>query len=723
MSLTFVSMPGLYPDRLGSYLAALGVLLRLERVAPGQHRSFWRGCLHVSGGDLSSLIERIAEAPPLAILSPWNRDCRKQVFGLAEESVGEGDESDEDDEGPSGVLTGVLKGPRGAATKIHTHAAVRMNAAVRDAASRKAAIDSDASLDTAARKRLGSATNAALDGLKTETLRDLRRTLDDDDLAWLDALVVLNAPGTDRETAASPLGASIGCDGRSDFSTQYLRALTRVADLGRDVLAAPLCATAAQPVPNVEQSAGQFASYSVEAPNSGTSLQSAKAINPWLLVLLLEGLTTFCTSVVRRLDSRTPTFPFALAPSVVGSPSLAAGETLKREVWLPVWARPSQWREVQNLIAEGRVALGERTARSSVEARLGIARLGVARGIPTFSRFALAVRNGKSALAVPLHPVTVPSKNQPALALLDDDSFWRWLHGLQTAAAGARGTAARLRDATVAIERTLLMLSEAATEARWQELFVAIGQAQQVIASARHKLAIAPLRLTEGSGDAWSRALDDGSPRFRLAAALAAVRGSRGAWLPVDESGAAWSKKQRMVLSELASPERQVVAILLHALIQQDRRSPLDVPSAVSLADVEMWRVGTPEERHTTLSLARGLSVLPPLMPMPGPRGDDDTGVAWAYCRLALDGRADRAHGAPNAERVAMLRLLQTGQLARAVAVATHTLDVAAIRTRLRPRLARAVAPTQIANPELFVSSLCLPLASGELARFLLEPS
>src|SRR5690625_3247116 len=113
-------------------------------------------------------------------------------------------------------------------------------------------------------------------------------------------------------------------------------------------------------------------------------------MNPWDLILCLEGTPLFAASAVRRLHATGlphAAAPFAVRSSAVGYGSSVDGEKNRGEQWFPLWESPATLTELGGLIAEGRSQIGRRSAGRPIDFGRAVARLDFARGITAFHRY------------------------------------------------------------------------------------------------------------------------------------------------------------------------------------------------------------------------------------------------------------------------------------------------------------------------------------------------
>lgn len=492
-----IVLDGCTPTPLANYLKALGVL-RLLSVRDPQARGFWRGDRFV----LSTALERAAieqyflhDYEPTPIMAPWN--------------------------GGSGFYE---KDNKTALELIRQTQDPRFKNYQSCLAVAECAL---AGMDRSASPK-GSD--------KTTLLARIRTQLPDDALSWFDASVLLSGDSANYP----PLLGTGGNDGRLDFTNNFMQRLIDVLpseqgatrEVSKHWLATALFAEAAAGL--IKNAIGQFSPGQAGGPNASTGFEADAAINPWDFVLMIEGALPFAAAAVRR-NADDPagvlSYPFTVRAVGAGSGSLGEGDTAnaRGELWMPLWSKPATYAEIRALMAEGRVALGEKPARDALDFVRAVQHLGGYRGIESFQRFGLLMRSGKAYLATPLSRVEI--SDHPRSRWLDDLDRNHWLDRFRQFARGDN-TATRFRVLRKQLEDRLFALSgREPSKAQAQSLLILLGQIQLALSnSAKAREAVRPIpRLSEQ----WVVAADDGTPAFRIAKALAGLRGVRDEPLPL----------------------------------------------------------------------------------------------------------------------------------------------------------------------------------------------
>ncbi|MGA7966905.1 MAG: type I-U CRISPR-associated protein Csx17, partial [Gammaproteobacteria bacterium] len=279
---------------------------------------------------------------------------------------------------------------------------------------------------------------------------------------------------------------------------------------------------------------GQFSPGQVGGPNATTGFEADSAINPWEFVLMIEGALGFAAAAVRR-NADDPggvlSYPFTVRAVGAGAGSLGEGDmaSARGELWMPLWRRPATYPEVRALFSEGRVALGKKPARDSLDFVRAVHQLGGYRGIDSFERYGLLMRSGKAYLATPLARVEVTGN--PKTEWLDELDQHEWLTRFRRFAQGTT-VAKRYVAARRQLEDTLFdLVGHVPTPAEAQGLLILLGDIEAALSISREaRESVPPLpRLSER----WVQAADDGTPAYRIACALAGLAGTKDAPLPL----------------------------------------------------------------------------------------------------------------------------------------------------------------------------------------------
>lgn len=565
-----LKLSGCTPEPLMNYLKALGVFrLVAEQADPAASLSWRRGTAHLRTQlDRDELIEFFVERYcPTPIVAPWN--------------------------GGSGFYGGGSE-PLNA---IADSKVVRLQLY----------------RDTIDRIRQYVPKSKPKDDDKESLLIRCRSELPDQIVPWLDVCFVL---GEERVNFFPLLGTG-GNDGRLDFTNNFMQRLAEVVPLAaRDDAASQSAmllraSLIADTLVSLGKSAiGQFNPGGIGGAN-GTqgSFEASSRVNPWDFVLMIEGALLFAGSVARRMGQRTSlhaVFPFSVDSVAVGYASATSSEETtdgsRAELWLPLWDEPCSLAELKHLFAEGRAQFGRRQARNAVEFALAVNLLGVNRGVRSFARFGFLKRNGLAFLATPLGRMEVVSR--PKARLLDDPPVTDWLDRWRRACNDKDKTPARYQAALRQIDRAMFAFANRSEQSNGRSdtrcllsVLVSLGNAEQTLAGGLRFAADRYLRPLQGLSPQWLEQADDGSPEFRLAAAVAGIQRGRDvgpfrAFLEEVEvtNFVNWSPGSTSTVWSKRSLEANLAAVFRRRQMEAFRAGlegvPLRSPRPAKLADV-----------------------------------------------------------------------------------------------------------------------------------------
>ncbi len=348
----------------------------------------------------------------------------------------------------------------------------------------------------------------------------------------MDAVLVLSG---DRLSFPQLLGTG-GNDGRLDFTNNLMRRLVSnrkpkgIFDAtsgeprpdARALLKNALWGTPIHDLTRV--AVGQFAPGAAGGPNATTGYEGDPAANSWDYIFLLEGAATFASVATRRHQSTEfarASFPFTVGASGAGWGGIEASDETdaRAEFWAPLWTRPTRFSEIEALFGEGRAVTNGRTARDGLEFARSLAVLGVSRGFSEFQRYGFFKRAGKNHYAAALgRRDTAPSPGTELLADLDRGG---WLAKVRRVARSDRQPAAIRREMKALEDSLFDLLGPNPSGEPVAATLVAVGRLASWLStshSAREAIPPPPRLSRE-----WLRQADDGTPEFRIAAALASL--------------------------------------------------------------------------------------------------------------------------------------------------------------------------------------------------------
>ena len=519
-----IALPGCTPTPLAHYLKALGVLRLVSQQADAEVRGWWQeDLLHLrSVLDIDELLEFfLRDYRPTPLVAPWN--------------------------GGSGFYPNDKKAgiePLGGAESPRlSHYAETIKVC-------RCALE-EFDIDKAPK-----------DDEKELLLTICRAKVADDVVPWLDAAFVLTNAGP----AYPPLLGTGGNDGRLEFTNNFMQRLVEamLPETGEPTprseswLKAALFDIAVHDRLRrraAEKPIGQFFPGAAGGANAAADFDGGSVTNPWDYILMLEGTLVFSGSVTRRRSESGPqtlSYPFTVRATEAGYSTAAEGDVEKgrAETWLPLWERPASYREIATLFGEGRATVGRRRARDGVDFARAIATLGVDRGIEAFERFGYLRRHGQAHIAVPLERWRVPGQPRSSLRLLDELDEWLERFERVVRRDTTPGTFKRVLRR---IRTAMMEVCRHDTPTYWQQVIAALGAAEQAMVRSPQTTRATGLSPLSSLSPSWLRVSDDNSPEYRLALALASIRGEgelgplRANMIPL-QSGGRWPQfnTQRM---------------------------------------------------------------------------------------------------------------------------------------------------------------------------------
>jgi len=538
-----ITLDGCAPAPLASYLKALGVLRLISsdtnhvdgQAADPKARGWWEGeRFHISttldGAALCRFF--LNDYAPSPIIAPWNGRA-----GFLEGDAG-ADSSRTGAELMSAVQRS--RSPR-LSNMRRTVESLRSNEAIagydglraKEKRLTKRAKELKGDEKVRAEEELKAVKRQASES-KGILLPTLRATTDLDHLAYIDACYVLST-----DEAPAPLLGSGGNDGSRDFGVNFAEHLLSLFHLdngdptedARVQLEGALFDLGQRL--DASGSMGQF-SPGQGGANATTGYEGYGALNRWDVVLAMEGTMVFAGALTRRWgatgDSRAA-FPFTFDPVGAGAGSMSAADPNRPrgEIWTPLWPKPATYSEVSAIFTEGRLTLERRAARTGLDAARSVTRMGQARGIDSFERYSLIQPDSKMPYqATPLGRFNAP-RGGPRTDLIADLEVGGWLEnarrhaGSNTAPAHAKSVMRRLHDA-------LFQMTDARQRgAGTRNALIALGGfVRWMTTSPRARKDLKPPPVVHHR---WVDEANDGSPEFRVAAALAGlgVAGQRAA--------------------------------------------------------------------------------------------------------------------------------------------------------------------------------------------------
>ena len=577
-------LDGCSPTPLASYLKALGILRLLSspansatcKAADPCVRGWWekeRFHLRTTLSKDALLRFFLEEYAPSPIIAPWNGragflegDDQEESNRTGSELMRQLEESGAARFGNMRLTIRRLRGNRELARLNQLRARTKALKEESKALQGEARRSKDKEGKDAERKEKES---------KSMLLPALRSKTDSEHLSYVDACYVLATDETPM-----PLLGSGGNDGSRDFGVNFAEELTRLFECN-DGSATHLAESTLEGAllgGGRLHSTGTMGLFSPGqgGSNATTGYKGSNPLNPWDIVLAMEGTIVFAGALTRSWgsvgDSRAA-FPFTFEPIGAGA-GIFSPEDPNRprgEVWTPLWKKPAVYPEIAAIFSEGRLTLGYRTARTGLEAARAVGQIGLSRGINGFERYSIIQSDRKMPLqATPLGRIATPDSPQRRDLIVDLEAG-DWLARARKLAGDRKKAPSRARQALRRLEDSLFQMTMTDSGMAAQgtrNALMAMGAFVEWLAmnrEARGKLEPPP----ELSQD-WARQADDGSPEFRVALALAGLGLPTSP--PVSRSG-------------LSSPE--VTAMTNPADMDRDE-SPASDPQAPALPALPM---------------------------------------------------------------------------------------------------------------------------------------
>lgn len=547
MSLHHHTLTGCAPTPLAHYLKALGILRLVAEQADPAARGWWQDeAFHLVTTLDRPALERffLEDYQPTPMIAPWNKGAG---FVYAPNN-------------PALDRIRQSTSPRAAAFRSAIQQADEQIVQQTEADTAIRAIKGETKvngLSKAEKKHLKddpdykarlAAAERHFKQLKNGLIPECRRTWRGPHLTWMDAAMVLLPDG---EAKFPALLGSGGNDGKNDFTKQFMESLCVVVDwsTNQPSARAETWLTASlyqQPLASSDMAlpVGQFLPGSAGGANMTTGFDAPATANPWDYIFLLEGILILIPTLSRRTSTHPTTAaaaPFATHCTPAGHASASRSESgsPRGEQWMPLWSSPVTLPELRQLFGEGRAQLGRKSVSRPADFARSISRIGTARGISTFQRFGYLERNGQSNLAVPLGRWQV--EPQPRQELFNDLDRGLWLDRLQRAARD-KFAPNSFSVSQRALEAAIMeACAHGAASSSWQALLIALSEMEVQLIRSHVFTKKQRLRPIPPLSADWLAAADDGSPEFRLAAALAFQAADpaghdpvRSHWLPLD---------------------------------------------------------------------------------------------------------------------------------------------------------------------------------------------
>lgn len=563
-------------------------------------------------------------------------------------------------------------------------------------------------------------------------------------IEWMDAAAV----GT-VERFAPLLGSGGGSDGNTHFSDNFMQNLwdalpdfdnqrqqrkgshQSASDTTIELLNATLFGSPTDLLIE-KRTSSLYDSGAVGGPNASQGMERNSLTNPWNFILGLEGTICFAGAATKRLvadASSNVVFPFQVTASVTLSGRMADKEQAGKEIWLPLWRRPSQANEVFALLREGRAQCGSRPVSSGVDMARAVAMLGVDRGILEFHRYAIVKgRVGGDNYNTAAYQGRFEVRDRPdADLLLEIDP---WLDRFR-AACRDKNTPPRFISALRAIESAIFEFCKYGGKPLFQDILVALGRGEREMALTEGKIGRSKTNIKPLSGlsSDWVKAADDGSPEFAVARALVSINDPKGKIGPLranlepvkiwydkqeEKQKGKWAEKDRTVVWNSADLATNLANVLQRRMMDGSREGkslPLASHFSVSLDAIAAFLHGELDDQRTEdllwgLMLVENLGgfssntdwtndlhiprvyALLKLLFLPRPLVIESGADGTPFARML---RKDETGGIVIRPEPSILSLINAGRLGEAYAIAMRRLRASGLNPMPRPIRGRGV--------------------------------
>jgi CRISPR-associated protein Csx17 len=488
--------------------------------------------------------------------------------------------------------------------------------------------------------------------LKGALLLALRGELKDSFLPWVDACFALVMD----KSSPGPLLGSGGNEGSMDFSINHIGYLLDLIDenfdkptpLAKNLLGITLYGETG--LLDSTSNIGFLDTLATGGVNMSAGFEGHPSGNTWDSVLAMEGAVLFASATTKKLestDSGRPSFPFSVSPSYAGEGSIAARESARPELWLPLWHAPASAKELIALLAEGRATLGRHQVENGIDMLQALSLLGVDRGIAAFERYGFYERRGKGyfvAAYLGSHDVPAAAFDNWMLRGLGQN---QWLSRFRRFAQGAHAATRFLVLRKRLEDRLFAFSGREPSKAEAQSLLVLLGETQFALSSsAKAREAVRPIPTLS---EQWVAAADDDTPAFRIAKALAGLRGVREEPLPlraqlfpVHRKSNQWMTPEADEKVRIYTGRKGRLIDTLRTLLERRfwlaekleiRDKPLDGAAGVTLEDIDAF-LGDDTMDERIAALLPGLSLCE--IPRDIERGGGSGAVPAAFALLRL---------------------------------------------------------------------------------------
>ncbi len=755
MSIHVHHLTGCAPAPLAHYLKALGILRLVAEQRDPAARLWWQDEHAVLATTLDADELRrffLEEYAPSPIIAPWNagsgfytgKEAAEAADIDSDDEESSDSESDAGDEEPESAhrkdMLDTLDSTdddrlltlQSAVKLALEQECVQFRHTLETARTAKKALNKDKSNDVL--REQSKEADAAKKTLKDKLVRNCFKSWRDVQLDWLLAGAIPTEDAKHPVFYPQHLGGSGGANGKLDFANNFVSAVLSVMAPTSKQESRVLLDTVLFRRPRLEdqeltsgRTTGMFLPSTIKAANGSVGFISDRKSNPWELILAIEGTLLLQCGVGKKLNGAVSSF--AVAPFSVESAASASGggpvskEKTAAEQWLPLWQRPCMLPEIRQLFLEGRAMVGRSQSVKPVDIARSLGRLGTQRGVQGFVRYGYPQRNGKGHLAVALGQW----RTQPNPRRNLSDASLDWIASLVRASNGKLAPASWRAAARRCDEALLATCRDGHDASTWEELLLAMGAAESLLAQTPKKAGDVFLHPLSELPAAWLTALPNNS-EMRLAVALAGQVGTqeegsqdcrqpiRIHFLPFERNRQHNSWDVR-AFAEHPGPEvvattgsllRDAGAIVRRSLHTGRFALRAGYGHYASLSDLATFLRGEVDESRVQ-ALAQPLMSLDwsvaPRLPFPPPSPDDKSVLAlYGVLRLAHMPSPFEVQGTEYCVKSdpAIVQRLLGGDAASALALAARRLTAVGLRPYVRTAVADAAFAQRLAAALIF---------------------
>jgi len=357
--------------------------------------------------------------------------------------------------------------------------------------------------------------------LKISIIRKSRNTLDDKVVKWIDASVVLDAHD---EMKMTPLMSMGGSEGNLDYSSIYIKSIYEIffegnsQNLVKEWLENSVFGGPAHDLPTTVK-IGKFFAGKAGGSNQGFGPEQKDIpTNPWDFIFLIEGSLLWNSGTVMHYSNRETSLFTPFTSGSIGG---------KYSVWTPVWETPSSNDEIQWLFSEGRSELKLNKARSNLEFLEATANLGVDRSIKKFIKYEIKEERGKR------YYLMRQASSVNVKRMRNIDSIFelnRFISNVDRFISKFKKNPPKsLKTARSTLSKSVEELIINENMDRYLKVLIDIGKIMQIKTRLEIQSREGGKRYINVLGPKWLEIAYDGSPEFRIAAAIASISSACGA--------------------------------------------------------------------------------------------------------------------------------------------------------------------------------------------------